>query len=90
MYDINKDGSITADEMLEIIQSLYQMVHDTVKFPEHENIPEKWVANIFQSIDKDMNRKISLEEFIEGGKVDSEILNVCQLIPIVYAYLTTI
>ena len=41
MYDINHDGTITSDEMLQIVQSVYKMVGPMVELAEDENTPEK-------------------------------------------------
>jgi hypothetical protein len=41
LYDINKDGSITYDEMLQIVQSIYKMTGEMVKLPADEDTPQK-------------------------------------------------
>lgn len=41
MYDIDKDGTITYDEMLQIVQSIYKMTGEMVKLPSDEDTPEK-------------------------------------------------
>ncbi|KAF5320877.1 hypothetical protein D9619_000512 [Psilocybe cf. subviscida] len=41
LYDIDKDGTITYDEMLQIVQSIYKMTGDMVKLPTDEDTPEK-------------------------------------------------
>jgi len=41
LYDINKDGMITYDEMLQIVQSIYKMTGEMVKLPSDEDTPEK-------------------------------------------------
>ena len=41
MYDINQDGFITYDEMLQIVKSIYKMTGQMVKLPEDEDTPEK-------------------------------------------------
>jgi hypothetical protein len=45
LYDIDKDGTITYDEMLQIVQSIYRMTGEMVKLPADEDTPEK--ASIF-------------------------------------------
>ena len=40
MYDINHDGIITYDEMLQIVQSVYKMVGQMIEFAEDEATPE--------------------------------------------------
>lgn len=41
LYDINNDGLITYDEMLKIVQSIYDMTGDMVKLPSDEDTAEK-------------------------------------------------
>jgi neuronal calcium sensor 1 len=41
LYDIDNDGHIGKDEMLEIVESIYAMVGALVKLPPDEDSPEK-------------------------------------------------
>ena len=41
LYDIDKDGTITYDEMLQIVQSIYKMTGEMMKLPPDEDTPEK-------------------------------------------------
>lgn len=41
LYDINGDGYITYDEMLQIVRSIYKMTGQMVRLPEDEDTPEK-------------------------------------------------
>jgi hypothetical protein len=41
LYDINNDGFITYDEMLQIVRSIYKMTGQMVRLPEDEDTPEK-------------------------------------------------
>ena len=41
LYDIDGDGFITYDEMLQIVQSIYKMTGQMVKLPVDEDTPEK-------------------------------------------------
>ncbi len=41
LYDINGDGFITYDEMLQIVRSIYKMTGQMVRLPEDEDTPEK-------------------------------------------------
>lgn len=48
LYDIDKDGTITYDEMLQIVQSIYKMTGEMVKLPADEDTPEK--VGIYQTL----------------------------------------
>ena len=41
MYDIDQDGTISYDEMLQIVQSVYKLVGQTAQLPKDEDTPEK-------------------------------------------------
>ena len=41
LYDINRDGTITYGEMLQIVRAAYKMISQNVQLPEDENTPEK-------------------------------------------------
>jgi Ca2+-binding EF-hand superfamily protein len=48
LYDIDKDGFITYDEMLQIVSSIYKMTGQMVKLPADEDTPEKVGRLIYQ------------------------------------------
>ncbi|KAI1900638.1 hypothetical protein AGOR_G00051980 [Albula goreensis] len=59
LYDLDNDGYITRDEMLNIVDAIYQMVGNTVELPEEENTPEKRVDRIFAMMDKNADGKLT-------------------------------
>ncbi|KAK0065714.1 neuronal calcium sensor 1, partial [Biomphalaria pfeifferi] len=52
LYDLDNDGYITREELLDIVDAIYRMVGESVTLPEEENTPEKRVNRIFQVMDK--------------------------------------
>jgi len=79
LYDINGDGFITYDEMLQIVRSIYRMTGDMVKLPADEATPEKRVEKIFKNMDRDQDAKLTFEEFVEGSKQDPTIVQALSL-----------
>uniref|UniRef100_A0A8D2ZQD3 Neuronal calcium sensor 1 n=1 Tax=Scophthalmus maximus TaxID=52904 RepID=A0A8D2ZQD3_SCOMX len=79
LYDLDNDGYITRDEMLNIVDAIYQMVGNTVELPEEENTREKRVDRIFAMMDKNADGKLTLQEFQEGSKADPSIVQALSL-----------
>ncbi|XP_050395326.1 Kv channel-interacting protein 4 isoform X3 [Patella vulgata] len=73
LYDINGDGIITKDEMVDIVSAIYEMMG---RYSEHicdENTPREHVDQVFQKMDLNMDGVISLEEFMDTCKRDENI-----------------
>jgi Ca2+-binding EF-hand superfamily protein len=79
LYDINQDGLISYQEMLNIVSAIYKMVGSMVKLPEDESTPEKRVRKLFRLMDRNEDNEITWEEFREGSKVDPTIVSALNL-----------
>ncbi|KAI4272750.1 MAG: hypothetical protein L6R38_006528 [Xanthoria sp. 2 TBL-2021] len=79
LYDIDGDGKISYDEMLQIVEAIYKMVGSMVKLPADEDTPEKRVKKIFKMMDKDENGSLDMAEFKEGSKRDETIVSALSL-----------
>lgn len=51
MYDVDKDGYITKEEMASIVDAIYSMIGNMLELPKDEDTPEKRVEKIFSNMD---------------------------------------
>ncbi|NXX84168.1 CSEN protein, partial [Urocolius indicus] len=65
LYDINKDGCISKEEMLEIMKAIYDMMGRSTQPPARLSAPAQHVELFFQKMDRNGDGVVSLEEFLE-------------------------
>ena len=75
LYDIDNNGTISRDEMLQIVTAIFRMVGSFSQ----EETPEKKVDRIFSKMDTDGNCELSKEEFFEGARMDQSIVQALSL-----------
>ncbi|KAM3597822.1 uncharacterized protein V6R79_009536 [Siganus canaliculatus] len=80
LYDVDGNGTISSNEILEIVRSIFNMIpaEDQKNLPEDENTPEKRAEKIWEFFGKKENDKISEGEFIQGVMDNKEILRLIQ------------
>ncbi|XP_029379539.1 guanylyl cyclase inhibitory protein [Echeneis naucrates] len=81
LYDKDRDGNITKEEMLEIMQAVYKMSVATALTKPNPLTAAECTNRIFVRLDKDNNAIISLEEFIEGALDDDWIREMLECDP---------
>ncbi|NXC78715.1 CSEN protein, partial [Anhinga anhinga] len=65
LYDINKDGYITKEEMLEIMKSIYDMMGRCTHPALRDSVPAEHVELFFQKMDRNGDGMVTFEEFLE-------------------------
>ncbi|XP_026072632.1 Kv channel-interacting protein 4-like [Carassius auratus] len=79
LYDINKDGYITKEEMLDIIKSIYDMMGKCTYPMLREETPRQHVEIFFQKMDKNRDGVVTIDEFIDCCQKDENIMKSMQL-----------
>uniref|UniRef100_A0A0N4Z797 Neuronal calcium sensor 1 n=1 Tax=Parastrongyloides trichosuri TaxID=131310 RepID=A0A0N4Z797_PARTI len=74
LYDVDKDGFITKEEMIDIVEAIYSMIGNMLELPKDEDTPEKRVEKIFATMDLNYDGKLTREEFKQGSKNDPWIV----------------
>ncbi|XP_046565680.1 Kv channel-interacting protein 4-like isoform X3 [Haliotis rubra] len=73
LYDINGDGIITKDEMLDIVSAIYEMMGRYTEPVVDETSAKEHVERVFQKMDMNRDGVISLEEFMDTCRRDENI-----------------
>ncbi|XP_037990683.1 Kv channel-interacting protein 4 isoform X1 [Motacilla alba alba] len=79
LYDINKDGYITKEEMLDIMKAIYDMMGKCTYPVLKEDAPRQHVETFFQKMDKNKDGVVTIDEFIESCQKDENIMRSMQL-----------
>nr|KAF6328864.1 potassium voltage-gated channel interacting protein 3 [Pipistrellus kuhlii] len=79
LYDINKDGYITKEEMLAIMKSIYDMMGRHTYPLLREDAPLEHVERFFQKMDRNQDGVVTIDEFLETCQKDENIMNSMQL-----------
>uniref|UniRef100_A0AC35EX97 EF-hand domain-containing protein n=1 Tax=Panagrolaimus sp. PS1159 TaxID=55785 RepID=A0AC35EX97_9BILA len=79
LYDVDKDGSITKQEMENIVDAIYAMIGSMLELPLDENTPQKRVEKIFSNMDLNLDGQLTREEFKLGSKSDPWIVQALSM-----------
>uniref|UniRef100_A0AAY4E9C1 EF-hand domain-containing protein n=1 Tax=Denticeps clupeoides TaxID=299321 RepID=A0AAY4E9C1_9TELE len=66
LYDLNKDGCITKEEMMDIMKSIYDMMGKYTYPCMQEDAPREHVESFFQKMDRNNDGVVTIDEFIES------------------------
>ncbi|XP_055410500.1 Kv channel-interacting protein 1 isoform X1 [Bubalus kerabau] len=79
LYDINKDGYINKEEMMDIVKAIYDMMGKYTYPVLKEDTPRQHVDIFFQKMDKNKDGVVTLDEFLESCQEDDNIMRSLQL-----------
>ncbi|XP_039533323.1 Kv channel interacting protein 3b, calsenilin isoform X1 [Pimephales promelas] len=79
LYDINKDGYITREEMQAIMKSIYDMMGRHTSPSVKDDAAFEHVEKFFQKMDRNRDGVVTIDEFIETCQKDENIMSSMQL-----------
>ncbi|KAK7930255.1 hypothetical protein WMY93_006650 [Mugilogobius chulae] len=74
LYDINKDGCISREEMTDIMNSIYDMMGKYTYPSIKDSDAREQVDNFFQKMDKNKDGVVTIDEFLETCQKDENIM----------------
>ncbi|CAG5109607.1 Oidioi.mRNA.OKI2018_I69.chr2.g4127.t1.cds [Oikopleura dioica] len=79
LYDLDNSGTITKEEMLEIVEAIFSLLGSDERFAQNSLSPESRVDRIFSKMDINGDGELSKEEFLRGAKNDKSICQALSL-----------
>lgn len=73
LYDINGDGIITKEEMLDIVSAMYDMMGKFADPVIDEHTAKDHVERVFEKMDLNRDGVISIEEFMDTCRKDENV-----------------
>uniref|UniRef100_A0A8C9WMM3 Potassium voltage-gated channel interacting protein 2 n=1 Tax=Scleropages formosus TaxID=113540 RepID=A0A8C9WMM3_SCLFO len=78
-FDTQKNGSVSFEEMTDIMKSIYDMMGKCTYPSMKETAPSEHVENFFQKMDRNKDGVVTIDEFIESCQKDENIMQSMQL-----------
>uniref|UniRef100_A0A8C3GY67 Potassium voltage-gated channel interacting protein 3 n=1 Tax=Corvus moneduloides TaxID=1196302 RepID=A0A8C3GY67_CORMO len=79
LYDVNKDGYVTKEDMLEIMKSIYAMMGRCTEPALGASAPAQHVELFFQKMDRNRDGMVTFEEFLATCQEDKDIMSSMQI-----------
>uniref|UniRef100_A0A8C9YHE9 Potassium voltage-gated channel interacting protein 2 n=1 Tax=Sander lucioperca TaxID=283035 RepID=A0A8C9YHE9_SANLU len=73
-FDIHNNGSVSFEEMTNIMDSIYDMMGKYTDPCMRDNAPKEHVDNFFQKMDKNNDGVVTIEEFLDTCQKDESIM----------------
>ncbi|XP_015269903.1 PREDICTED: recoverin [Gekko japonicus] len=83
LFDVDRNGEISKNEVLEIISAIFKMIppEEQKSLPEDENTPQKRADKLWTYFKKGDSDKIAEQEFISGVMKNEAIMKLIQYEP---------
>ncbi|XP_019470477.1 Kv channel-interacting protein 4 isoform X4 [Meleagris gallopavo] len=78
-FDTDHNGSVSFEEMLDIMKAIYDMMGKCTYPVLKEDTPRQHVETFFQKMDKNKDGVVTIDEFIESCQKDENIMRSMQL-----------
>ncbi|KAI1715172.1 EF hand domain-containing protein [Ditylenchus destructor] len=75
MYDIDGNGTIDEKEMIKMIEAIYEMLGPEVT-KSADDSPRKRAKMIFEKMDVNNDKELTLKEFVDGCLADKELFQI--------------
>ncbi|XP_078580854.1 neurocalcin-delta B-like [Branchiostoma floridae x Branchiostoma japonicum] len=83
MYDLDRNGSLSRDELLNVLKLMYELQltrrfepEDAEEIRRAESHLETMTEQIFQALDEDRDGQLQMREFVEGFKRNPSLLRL--------------
>lgn len=77
VFDQDKDGLVSREEMIVVVDAVYRMVGPAVKeMSEDVNTPQKRVDKLFRQAEKGKKEKLAFQDFCSIVEQDEAIWNI--------------
>ncbi|XP_072530851.1 recoverin 3 [Salminus brasiliensis] len=83
LFDVDKNGYITKNEVCEICQAIFKTIpkEKQEKLPSDENTPEKRADKLWSFFSKEENERVAEGEFVKGVLENDDALRLIQCEP---------
>lgn len=75
LYDINRDGKVTKDELVLIVSSIYELMGKCTDPVIDDSTPKQHVDIVYKKLKSKQDGPITMEEFLKTCYEDESILN---------------
>ncbi|XP_041280631.1 calsenilin-like isoform X2 [Pyrgilauda ruficollis] len=79
LYDVNKDGCVSKEDMLQIMKAIYAMMGRCTEPAPGASAPAQHVELFFQKMDRNGDGVVTFEEFLATCQEDKDIMSSMQI-----------